>query len=32
MNKGTTFTSSIDNTTYQFVTNQDLTITTRWCL
>ena len=27
MNKGTTFTSSIDNTTYQFVTNQDLTIT-----
>ena len=27
MNKGTTFTSTIDNTTYQFVTNQDLTIT-----
>ena len=26
MNKGTSFTSSIDNTTYQFVTNQDLTI------
>ena len=26
MNKGTTFTSTIDNTTYQFVTNQDLTI------
>ena len=27
MNKGTTFTSTIDNTTYQFVTNQDLTTT-----
>ena len=26
MNKGTTFTSTIDNTTYQFVTNQDITI------
>ena len=26
MNKGTSFTSSIDNTTFQFVTNQDLTI------
>ena len=27
MNKGTTFTTSIDNTTYQFVTNADQTIT-----
>ena len=27
MNKGTTFTTTIDNTTYQFVTNADQTIT-----
>ena len=33
MSKGTVFTTTVDNTSYQYVTNSDITITpSSWCL